>query len=155
MPVSTFFDQDIWALCKRYPVTLNGKRINYVYRIFEYASIGELLFDFLHDNHWFCTLSSNTKTRLEEDINYVYFFENEYSSRFTYKQRFKLIQQFIRREIGGAKIIPAPILKELSKVVFDPNAPLPQSYPQAIEMAEKAKFKLPENDILEFIRDQH
>lgn len=149
-PFQLFRDQDIWALCKRRSITLSGKKINIIYRIHEYTSIGDLLFDFLQDGHWFCTLSSETKGRLDEDIDKIYFFESSASKNFTYKQKFQLVQQFTRREIRGAKTVSAPILSHIHDTAVSLNIDPPKTYAEALDFAKKVKFELPENDILEF-----
>ena len=149
-PFHLFLNHGLWVLCKHVSTNLFGKRINIPLKIHEYDSVGDLLLDFLQNKHWFCTLSSDARERLEEDIKYVFLFESSSSKRLTNKQKFQLIQQYTRREIQGSTAIAAPILSSLFSAADAHNLPHPKTYSEAMDLAAQIKFKIPENDILVF-----
>lgn len=149
-PFHLFHNHDIWVLCKYYSFIYAGKKVNVPLKIHEYASVDEVLFDFLQNNHWFCTLSSGARIRLEEEINQVFLFQSESSKKHTNKQKFQLIQQFTRRELQGGKCVAAPILSDLYRAAGEHNLPHPNTCAEAMDLAQKIKFKIPEDNIRVF-----
>lgn len=149
-PTQLFFDGNSWVLYKKLTLALDGREYNRVFRIHEFPSIGAVLFAFLFDEYGFCTASQKIKSRILMDIEQIYIRKDSLRPRLSYKQKFRLIQQFTRRETRGGRAITPPIRDVLAREAEAHGEVKAETYDEAVRLVKRIGFELPENDIYEF-----